>query len=342
MSIKDLLVVRIIASIPIKIWTASGAALLICFVIYCFYGSLIALALLASTILFVLYQVQDNLLYHPEIPQHSRIYVPMPSMYKMPFETVHIRSSDNVILHAFWIRHPGQSGMLVPTIVYFHGNAGNMGHRLQNVLGLYFTCRCNILLVDYRGYGLSTGMPNERGLSADSRATFDYLLTRHDIDLNQICLFGRSLGGAVAIDLAADPEYSQRIMCVILENTFTNIPEMAAELIHPALKYLPLFFYKNKYLSDYKIHFFSIPCLFVSGLADTLVPPRMMSHLYSKCGSLRKEMLQIAGGTHNDTWTGAGYYNGLIKFLSECKEHRGPLQKPPTRSKEEWPKIEEV
>lgn len=172
----------------------------------------------------------------------------MPSMYKMPFETVHIRSSDNVILHAFWIRHPGQSGMLVPTIVYFHGNAGNMGHRLQNVLGLYFTCRCNILLVDYRGYGLSTGMANERGLCADARATFDYLLTRHDIDLNQICLFGRSLGGAVAIDLAADPEYSQRIMCVILENTFTNIPEMAAELIHPALKYLPLFCYKNKVL----------------------------------------------------------------------------------------------
>lgn len=190
--------------------------------------------------------MQDNLLYHPEIPQHSRIYVPMPSMYKMPFETVHIRSTDNVILHAFWIRHPGQTGMLVPTIIYFHGNAGNMGHRLQNVTGLYFTCRCNILLIDYRGYGLSTGAPTERGLRADARATFDYLLTRHDIDLNQICIFGRSLGGAVAIDLAADPEYNQRIMCVILENTFTGIPEMAAELIHPGLKYLPLFCYKNK------------------------------------------------------------------------------------------------
>lgn len=197
----------------------------------------------------VLYQVQDNLLYHPEIPQHSRVYVPMPSMYKMPFETIHIRSSDNVILHAFWIRHPGQTGALVPTIVYFHGNAGNMGHRLQNVTGLYFTCRCNVLLVDYRGYGLSTGVPTERGLHADARATFDYLLTRHDIDLNAICLFGRSLGGAVAIDLAADPEYNQRIMCVILENTFTSIPEMAAELIHPCLKYLPMFCFKNKVIT---------------------------------------------------------------------------------------------
>lgn len=198
-----------------------------------------------------LYKIQDNLLYHPSIPIHSRVYVPMPSMYKMPFETIHIRSTDNVILHAFWIRHPGQMGMLVPTIIYFHGNAGNMGHRLQNVNGLYFLCRCNVLLVDYRGYGLSTGEPTEHGLRADARATFDYLRTRHDIDLNQICLFGRSLGGAIAVDLASDPEYNQRIMCVILENTFTSIPEMAAELIHPGIKYLPLFCFKNKVSAEH-------------------------------------------------------------------------------------------
>lgn len=200
----------------------------------------------------MLYQIQDNLLYHPSIPIHSRVYVPMPSMFKMPFETIHIRSSDNVILHAFWIRLPDPLGMLAPTVIYFHGNAGNMGHRLQNVAGLYATCRCNILLVDYRGYGLSTGTPTERGLYADARATFDYLMTRHDIDLNQICIFGRSLGGAVTINLAADPEYNQRIMCVILENTFTSIAEMAAELIHPKIKYLPLLCFKNK-VSDYCI-----------------------------------------------------------------------------------------
>lgn len=101
-------------------------------------------------------------------------------------------------------------------------------------------------MVEYRGYGLSTGTANERGLYADARAAIDYLFTRHDLDLNQIALFGRSLGGAVAIDVAADPEYYQRLMCVILENTFTSIPEMAVELIHLSLKYLPLFIYKNQ------------------------------------------------------------------------------------------------
>lgn len=194
----------------------------------------------------VLYQAQDNLLYHPEIPQHSRVYVPMPSMYGLPFEAVHIRSSDNVLLHAFWIRHAGEKGMFLPTVVYFHGNAGNMGHRLQNATGLFHTCQCNVLLVEYRGYGLSTGVPSERGFCADARAALDYLFTRHDLDLNQIVVFGRSLGGAVAIDLAANSEYSQRIMCVIVENTFTSIPDMAIELIHPGIRYLPLLCFKNK------------------------------------------------------------------------------------------------
>lgn len=121
-----------------------------------------------------------------------------------------------------------------------------MGHRLQNVTGLFHTCQCNILIIDYRGYGLSTGSPTETGLRADARAAFDYLFTRHDLDLNQICIFGRSLGGAVAIDLAADTLYSQKIMGVILENTFTSISDMAVELIHPSIKYLPTCFYKNK------------------------------------------------------------------------------------------------
>lgn len=194
----------------------------------------------------ILFQAQDNLLYHPEIPQHSRIFVPVPSMYGLPYESVHIRSCDNVVLHAYWIRHEGEKGMILPTFVYFHGNAGNIGHRLQNASGIFHTLQCNVLMVEYRGYGLSTGAPSERGFHSDARAAIDYLFTRHDLDLNQIVLFGRSLGGAVAIDMAADIEYSQRIMCVIVENTFTSIPDMAIELIHMYIKYLPLFCFKNK------------------------------------------------------------------------------------------------
>lgn len=167
-------------------------------------------------------------------------------MHGLPFESVTIRSSDNVALHTFFIRHDGDKGGYVPTLVYLHGNAGNMGHRLQNASGIFHTLQCNLLMVEYRGYGLSTGAPQEKGICADARAAIEYLYTRHDIDLSQIILFGRSLGGAVAIDVAADPEYYQRLMCVILENTFTSIPDMAVELIHASIKWLPMFFYKNK------------------------------------------------------------------------------------------------
>lgn len=227
-------------------------------------------------------------------------------MYRLPYESVHIKVNDGVTLHAFWIFHPPERSVHVPTIVYFHGNAGNMGHRLQNAFGMYHTLQCNVLLVEYRGYGLSTGEPSEAGFYGDGRAAIDYLRTRHDLDQNQIVLFGRSLGGAVAIDVAADPVYGQRVMAVIVENTFTSIPEMAVELIHPSVRYLPLFCYRNQFLSLQKIHFMAAPCLFVSGLADALVPARMMTQLHSRCGSINKQLLQISGGTHNDTWAANG------------------------------------
>lgn len=194
----------------------------------------------------ILYQAQDNLLFHPEQPPHSRVFVPVPSMHGLPYESINIRSSDNVSIHAFWIRHNGDKGRHVPTVVYFHGNAGNMGHRLHNASGIFHTLQCNILMVEYRGYGLSTGAPSEKGLYADARAAIDYLFTRHDLDLTQIVVFGRSLGGAVAIDLAADPEYYQKLLCIIVENTFTSIPEMAVELIHPSFGFLPMCIYKNQ------------------------------------------------------------------------------------------------
>ncbi|KAJ6649552.1 Protein ABHD13 [Pseudolycoriella hygida] len=388
MQLRDWTIVRILASVATKIWAASFAALLACFIVYCFYGFFMAFSFSLAAIAGILYQTQDTLLYHPEQPPHSRVFIPVPSMFGigladifhwfltelrfcclgfpqsfdfsllvlsvdpwnkmialhiagLPYESVNIRSTDGVILHAFLIRHNGDKGRFVPTIVYLHGNAGNMGHRLQNASGMFHTLQCNLLMIDYRGYGLSTGTPIEQGLYNDARAAIDYLHTRHDLDLSQIVLFGRSLGGAVAIDVASDPEYYQKLMCVMLENTFTSIPEMAVSLIHQSIKYFPLFMFKNLYISIQKIQFFAAPCLFVSGMADTLVPPKMMLQLHARCGSRRKQLIQIKGGSHNDTWATAGYYQGLAQFLTECKETRTPLQTAPAlRSK--WPQVEDL
>lgn len=161
------------------------------------------------------YSIQDNLLFYPDIGPH-RACVPSPQIYGLPFEVVYIKTRDKVSLHSYFIRHPEQKGSCVPTFVYFHGNAGNIGGRLQNCNGIYHNLQCNILLVgefrkftfinneslfdlflEYRGYGLSNGSPSEKGLYIDARAAVDYLFTRHDLDHSQIVLFGRSLGGAV-------------------------------------------------------------------------------------------------------------------------------------------------
>lgn len=94
----------------------------------------------------------------------------------------------------YFIHQPKERQGNSPTMIFFHGNAGNMGHRLQNCVGLYHSLHCNILLVEYRGYGLSEGIPSEEGLYLDAKASIDYLFTRNDINLLEIIVFGRSLG----------------------------------------------------------------------------------------------------------------------------------------------------
>lgn len=317
---------------PRSIWAASGGSFIVCFVFYFFYGGFLTMSLFSCLALGILYYAQDILLYHPDLPANSRVYIPIPTMHNLPHETVNIHTPDKVTLHAFWVSQPQERSKFVPTFVYFHGNAGNMGHRMQNVWGIFYNLHCNILMVEYRGYGLSTGSPSEKGLGIDGRAAVDYLFTRHDLDHSQIVVFGRSLGGAVAIDVASDPNYSRKIMCSIVENTFTSIPDMAVELVHPSVRYIPNFFYKNKFHSLSKIRNCTSPFLFLSGLADNLVPPRMMRSLYTQCASEKKRILEFIGGSHNDTWVVDGYYQGIKEFLTECQNVTLPLQKPPEKS----------
>ncbi|EFN78368.1 protein ABHD13 [Harpegnathos saltator] len=313
---------RLLGSIALKCWAFSGVYLLLCFFLYWLYGGVLAFFLLCFATTGILYHREDQLLYHPEMPAHSRVYVPAPSIFSLPYQSIYTKSGDGTMLHMFFISQPENRMKNVPTILFFHGNAGNMGHRLQNILGLYYNVQCNILMLEYRGYGLSQGSPSEEGLYMDAQAGINYLSTRTDINTNEIIVFGRSLGGAVAIDLAMKEENSRRIWCLILENTFTSIPDMAALFLKSKfLQHLPLFVYKNKYLSILKVRSIIVPTLFISGLADTLVPPRMMQDLYKTCRSGHKRLLPVAGGTHNETWCQPGYYQHICAFLTELREN---------------------
>lgn len=132
------------------------------------------------------------MLYYPETPSNSHIFVPAPNTVGLPFENITIKSLDSTKLHAFLILQPQPQQCC--TILFFHGNAGNIGHRLSNAKGMYRHLKANILLLEYRGYGLSEGVPSESGFYKDAQAAFNYLCSRQDINKDRIIVFGRSLG----------------------------------------------------------------------------------------------------------------------------------------------------
>lgn len=140
--------------------------------------------------------------------------------------------------------------------------------------------------------------------------------TRDDIDKGQLFIFGRSLGGAVAIGLTSQPGVSEKIRGVILENTFTSVSEMTQALWEPLGLIKGLF--SGQWNSLSRIDKISCPLLFVSGLADELVPCTMMEELFENAkSSTVKHMVRFPYGTHNETWCEGGYYQHILLFMKK-------------------------
>ena len=224
------------------------------------------------------------MLFYPESPPHARIFVESPSAYGLPFENVFVRGVDGPgapKLNLVFIKQHDIILPMAPTVIYFHGNAGNVGHRLPNAQALYKNCGCNVLLVEYRGYGKSEGKPGETGFYDDARTAMEYLTRRGDIDKRQIVVFGRSLGGAMALFLASDPRYGPLIRFCVVENSFTNIPAIAKVIFSfRFVQMLPAFLFKNQFPNDERVKKIEIPVLFLSGAEDALIPSWMMRHLH--------------------------------------------------------------
>lgn len=163
------------------------------------------------------------------------------------YEEVWITTKDRVRLYAFFIKTEAGNPATAPTLLFFHGNAGSIGDRLDNAKILHMNMPINLLLLEYRGYGPSKGRPSERGLYRDAKAAFRYLQERRDLDTRKLFVFGRSLGGAVAIHLCSRRQVRGKVRGLIVENTFTSVPSLARKVFQfPGVKYLPRWFYNNK------------------------------------------------------------------------------------------------
>eukprot|EP00970_Alexandrium_tamarense_P001011 scaffold110_cov285-Alexandrium_tamarense.AAC.2 len=218
-----------------------------------------------------------------------------------------------------------------PTIVFFHGNAGNIGLRLPNAIQMvgYHYLQANIWLVEYRGYGDSDdATPNEAGLKLDAEAVMKYVHNPNNnlryIDSRRMFVFGRSLGGAVAFHMT---QYSQSknfapLAGLIVENTFLSISEMVDHLM-PLVAPLKSLVLRIGWDNGKVAPTIRVPTLFLAGAKDTLVPHSHMLKLYSimkdsKVGNVVR-MHIVKNGTHNETWMQGGteYWRAIQNFMQE-------------------------
>ena len=233
-----------------------------------------------------------------------------PDLAGMDYEEVEATAEDGVRIHGWWI--PASAGRA--TVLFCHGNAGNISHRLESI-AVFRRLGMNVLIFDYRGYGRSEGSPDERGTYRDAEAAYRYLREDLGIRAERIVIFGRSLGGAVAIELARSinaEASSPQAAGLIAEATFTSAVEMG-KLIYP---FLPVgLLVRNKYDSISKVGRLGLPILFIHSPEDDLVPYEHGLALF-RAAAEPKEFLRITGG-HGDGFLAAGpaYEEGLDSFL---------------------------
>jgi len=265
---------------------------------------------------FLVYQYQGYIIYPAQFPEGSRQNVDTPSIYKLPYENITLTTSDGVKLNAYLIMKPTEAeAKEAPTILYFHANAGNMGHRLPVAKILYHRYAANVFLLSYRGYGLSEGTPDEHGLQIDAQTALDYLLQHPVLKNTRIVLYGQSLGGAVAIDVAS--RNSDRIYGLILENTFLSIPELVPYHF-PMLSFFR-FLVHQRWNSKERIKLIDSnkPILFLASAEDEIVPIQHMVELYTNNLGANRMWKVIEEAKHNDAWVREEYWEVVDEFWRE-------------------------
>jgi fermentation-respiration switch protein FrsA (DUF1100 family) len=206
------------------------------------------------------------------MPPNSRTEVPHPSQFGIKdFEELVIPTDDGEKLSAFYIRAPREHRNANITMIMFHGNAGNIGHRLPIARMFVNYIGCNVFMLEYRGYGASTGTPDESGLNLDAQTGLDYLRQRAETRDHQLVIFGQSLGGAVGIKLAAKNQEAGDVIGLVLENTFLSMRKLIPSVIPPA-KYLAWLCHQVWSSESILPSIKKVPILFLSGLQDEIVP----------------------------------------------------------------------
>ncbi len=252
-------------------------------------------------LLVVVYFMQDRMLYLSGVP--GRTLTMTPTNVGMDYQDVSIETTDGVTLHGWFI-----AGRTSRVLLFFHGNAGNISHRLDSIR-LFQDLGLSVLIIDYRGYGQSEGRTTERGIYRDADAAWRYLIEDRGIVASDIVIFGRSLGASVASRLAAQ----QQPLALIVESSFTSVPDIAQHLYPwlPARWLSRLSHATRDYVRDVRC-----PVLVVHSRDDEIIPFHHGEAIFASANEPRT--LLAIRGTHNYAFLQyeRAYIGGLRTFLT--------------------------
>ena len=253
-----------------------------------------------------LFVFQSNYIYYPE-----RILSTDPSNIGLSFDNVSFETADRVKLSGWFIPYDSPRGV----ILFCHGNGGNISHRLDSIQ-IFHRFGLGVFIFDYRGYGQSEGKPSEDGTYRDVEAAWKYLVEERQVNPSRIIIFGQSLGGAVAAWQAR----SQMSGALILESTFTSVPDLAAK----QYPYLPVrLLSRFRYDTEEYLGEINCPVLIIHSLNDEMIPFSHGQRLFEMAKE-PKEFLEISG-SHNEgsITSGKRYEEGLDKFISKYPPSNG-------------------
>lgn len=259
--------------------------------------------------------------------QQRLIFAPSPTLQLSPpdlgldYEDVWISvlTWDGKVerLHGWWLPSASPSGKV---LLYFHGNSGNISNNLSAAKG-FQQAGFSVLLIDYRGYGLSQGgFPREAEIYRDAQAAWDYLSQERGIAPEKIFLYGHSLGGAIALDLAIRQPQAAG---VIVENTFTSMRAIVHE--RGMYRFLPIdWILTQRFDSLSKLKLLQIPLLVVRGLADRTIPATMGAQLYA-AAKVPKLDFVVPDADHNNIGAIAGeeYVQAMENFAQLVERKQG-------------------
>jgi pimeloyl-ACP methyl ester carboxylesterase len=226
------------------------------------------------------------------------------SLSGLPLEEVWLPVDESVTVFGWFV----DAGPTKPVLLWCHGNAGNISHRLENIRELYRR-GLSVFIFDYRGYGRSTGSLSEPGMYQDALACYDYVLYQRKIASDRIVLFGRSLGACVAGEVAIHRPSAG----VILEGAFPSIQSMSDQ------HYLGLparWFVDVEFNLVQKIGKFHLPVLVIHGEKDSIVPVELGRQVFNAAHE-PKQWYGVPGADHNDVPFVGGnpYFQEIMSFV---------------------------